>query len=904
MSYVSKKHQSQKSEYSIVYSDMRGVDFSGDGSGISRSRFAYAENMYRDYDGDGDGITESIPGFRKLTALGERINGIFSHKDNEGKDNVVVHAGTKLYRFLLDDIDELEELTPIGSIANRKSKSFAFGGELFILDGENLHTVSADGTHSTVGDGASLSGYIPTTYLNGTEYQQRNLLTRSFKECFLVGSGESVAYGTPGLKYEITDDIAMECKLTGADNAVAGEVFIPSRVLIGDKHYNVKEIANRCFFGNTAITKITISHGIHRVGKFAFASCTSLVAVILPDSVTFIDNAAFDSCTALTSLHFGERLEGLGNSVISFCTNLKTITYAASNSEFSLISNTSVLGSTEIAYNVKKSEILVDIPVFSPASVIASVTVDGINQEFEAIYSGAVVSSVHLLFGDRADITGKEIILHGTLSSNRVDYSGKGGFLASSFAKDDIPENIIKGCTVAESFDGRIFLAGNPKYPNTVFYSARDLEGEISPLYFGDMNYFCDGIGPFNTIALLAAGDSLAVFKEGDDGGGSIYYHSGADTGSNLVPRIYPVSYIHSGICAYPAAISFFDDPVFVSPHGISALNKKAINLERSVATRSHNVNSKLLCENLSEASLAVWRGYLVVAVGKNIYLADSRATFTHETGNTEYEWYFLTGIGSHTSSRRVYRHCSTPYDGYSTPIELADTKASGVVISEASKYGLMHYTLINGVKHAVYPTEELHKGVFHPQCAIFVLGERLFFGTDNGDICVFNNDMRGVPPDSLLNSDDFDAEDYKERFGRRIHPEFYSFDMHAPRYALKTAYDNGGIPHMLKSSVKQSLAIKCRAFAAGSLTCEVGTNVAGYREVCDFSGASLSFADIDFSSTSLAVGESFTLSVSEKEKGWIEKQISIYSEEYNSPIGIYSIAYRFRIKGRLKKNI
>ena len=41
--------------------------------------------------------------------------------------------------------------------------------------------------------------------------------------------------------------------------------------------------------------------------------------------------------------------------------------------------------------------------------------------------------------------------------------------------------------------------------------------------------------------------------------------------------------------------------------------------------------------------------------------------------------------------------------------------------------------------------------------------------------------------------------------------------------------------------------------------------------------------------------------SLSEKEKNWIEKQIALYSSEYNSPIGIYAIAYRFRVKGKLK---
>ena len=37
--------------------------------------------------------------------------------------------------------------------------------------------------------------------------------------------------------------------------------------------------------------------------------------------------------------------------------------------------------------------------------------------------------------------------------------------------------------------------------------------------------------------------------------------------------------------------------------------------------------------------------------------------------------------------------------------------------------------------------------------------------------------------------------------------------------------------------------------------------------------------------------------------RGWLEKDIALYSEEYCSPIGIYSIAYRFSIKGYPRRN-
>ena len=41
---------------------------------------------------------------------------------------------------------------------------------------------------------------------------------------------------------------------------------------------------------------------------------------------------------------------------------------------------------------------------------------------------------------------------------------------------------------------------------------------------------------------------------------------------------------------------------------------------------------------------------------------------------------------------------------------------------------------------------------------------------------------------------------------------------------------------------------------------------------------------------------------MSEKEKGWIEKQVAIYSKDFCAPIGVSEISYRYTVKGRIKK--
>jgi hypothetical protein len=83
----------------------------------------------------------------------------------------------------------------------------------------------------------------------------------------------------------------------------------------------------------------------------------------------------------------------------------------------------------------------------------------------------------------------------------------------------------------------------------------------------------------------------------------------------------------------------------------------------------------------------------------------------------------------------------------------------------------------------------------------------------------------------------------------------------------------------------------------------EVGTDRSDYREVVHLSGSEPDFASLDFSSLTLSSEELDSLPVAESEKKWVEKQITVYSDSFSSPIGIYSISYRFTVAGRVRIN-
>ncbi len=898
---VTKNGFGSGNEYTVTYSGMRGVDF-GASSDSDRTRFAYLENMYRDYDADGGARVESVPGFRNLVNCASNVHLLFMQKTSAGKKRLLIHAGTTLYRLALDDKNNVVDAEKIGTVNDFESHAFAYGYDTYLLDGEKMWRIPESGMAIAVGEEGAMP-YVPTTFLNGVQHEQRNLLTDRFKEETLMSATDTFIFGSHEIYYRITDAEKRFCAAVGvSDDFELGPLHVPSYVDIGGEKYRVTEIADGAFLGNANINFVRLGEGVTRIGREAFSGCTSLLRVYCPETLCEIDAEAFSGCVILEEIYLGRGLERFGADVFLNCDRLTSVYYSGITDDFDLIENCACIGTARLTKGEAPKSAMLDIPLYTPTMEVESVSVNGLEISYSSVEDGDRISSVIISVSDRRTLEGARIIVNGIALPNEYTKSEDGQDLFSTPGYVGTGKEAVEGCRICECFDGRIFLSGNPSLPNTVIYSQRNESGNNDPLYYGTLNYFNDGVGAFPIVSMLAAGDSLAVFKSEDDGNGSIFYHTPQNTSAGILPRIYPVSYVHSGMGAVGESISFFDDPVFISKSGLNALNKKTISLERSIVCRSHNVNSRLLSEDLASARLGKWCGYLVLSVGGRMYLADSRAMFLHETGAYEYEWYCLSGVGSYKNATRVYRYTSIAPDGYVVHAH-PERKAEGTVMSVSGADGVtVYYTEEDGVKYAVYPTEEYEGGTFYPATVILTTDDDLLlFGTESGSVCIFNNDMRGTPPPYIAEDSDFDGEEYERKYGRRIHPYYYRFDNHLPTYAAKTVLDNCGIPHLTKSTVKHSLAVKMSATGAGSVVCEVGTDRSGYTERAEVPNAEIDFSSLDFAYLAFETAEHFTIPISEKEKNWIEKEIAISSAD-GAPIAIYSMSYRFTVKGRIKK--
>lgn len=254
-------------------------------------------------------------------------------------------------------------------------------------------------------------------------------------------------------------------------------------------------------------------------------------------------------------------------------------------------------------------------------------------------------------------------------------------------------ENIL-GCSLLQVFDNRVFVSGNPDYPNTVWHCSLN-----DPTYFSDLDYYREGMDSAEIKGLVAGNNALWVFREPSDANTNVFYHTpslDADYG-----KIYPSQHSSITTGCIGKAINFNDDIIFFSERGMEGISGD-ITTEQVVAHRSSLVDRKMTAEiNYENMLLAEWEGYLFVIIGNKIYLADSRTAFTNED-HIEYEWFYWEMEKTITSARveggvlylgtsegiytltdtkcNIESFWTTPKDKFKSPHKLKTTNKRGCV--------------------------------------------------------------------------------------------------------------------------------------------------------------------------------------------------------------------------------
>ena len=511
----------------------------------------------------------------------------------------------------------------------------------------------------------------------------------------------------------------------------------------------------------------------------------------------------------------------------------------------------------------------------------------------------------------------------------------------------------ITGCSLSAIFDERVFLSGNPDYPNNIYYCGRNnITGRTDPSYFPATNYVADGVGMAAITGMLVVADTLMVLKGDTQQDGSVYFHTAYATGDDLHPKDYPSTRGLAGIGCLGACINFLDDPVFISRLGVEAVGQLSVRYERAIEHRSSLIDAKLVNMELKNASLEEWNGYLIALVDGKIFMADSRQRYAHDTGVVQYEWYYLEDIGIFKNQYLEYRYATRLYSEFEgvnvhyctkckkgakqctcgntehhieIPISLANTvfyhdtgetkdltgtianapgadgTASAEIFDELVNVIIDDTSYSIGVYYAIHEVYDELTNEFVRYEAYLCEGKGNYTGGVFNKACIvksLENNLFFGTVNGIVCSFNFDK---RNEMGE-IPPQFYSFDERTIHCGCATKMDCCGVPHLTKNTVKKSTVVKTKSLQASAAKIKVRTNKKPYNQIARINSSLFSFENMDFSDYSFITTEQSLFSVKEKEKQWVEKQYYIYSDEYLKPFALYYISFRYNIAGRYKE--
>lgn len=133
-----------------------------------------------------------------------------------------------------------------------------------------------------------------------------------------------------GFKYLLDSDTKMATLVPNTEK-YAGDVVIPESVKANDGNgYKVTAFGDRCFYGCSGLTSITIPSSVTSLGDYCFCLCDRLTSITIPSSVTTVGDYCFAACSGLTSIAFPSSVTSLGKLCFYECNRLTSITIPSS----------------------------------------------------------------------------------------------------------------------------------------------------------------------------------------------------------------------------------------------------------------------------------------------------------------------------------------------------------------------------------------------------------------------------------------------------------------------------------------------------------------------------------------------------------------------------------------------
>ncbi|MCD8309489.1 MAG: hypothetical protein LUD19_06515 [Clostridia bacterium] len=876
-----------KDVYNRYYGSFRGVDFSSDHTQVADSRLAYCVNMYRDYQSGQGQALETIAGFRRRVKLPEEST-VFNVFDYSFKDS----SGETVQRVIIHCGKNLYLWKNYpNSLDVEQTETYQVPDPSSTTNGVNTFEQElSENVASVVSVIASNGADIVEISYN----ESTHILTYS-SSGITSDNSITVTY----LEGSVSDD---DILFSGMNEAKSTAFIINNRLYIIDgKNYLVYD-------GETVVSVL------------ANAYVPTTYINIITSGVNADIGTEYEQRNILTP-QFKH----------TFIADGETTTFYMNENELDSIDEVTVYGDVVTNYTTDLTNGTITFTTAPSAPEDAG---------YSEMYAGIEVTASKTYTS-----------ISGTSMSDEVKTLLNEGSISTITDEMDDISKIITGCTIAAIYDDRVFLSGNPDYPNHLFWCSRNSTGYVDPSYFGVLNCQQDGVGISPITGMIIVSDTLMVLKSDTQQEAMVYFHSASSTGIDLLPKLYPSSPGLGGLGCLGACVNFLDDPIFISRLGVEAMGQLSVRLERATEHRSSLIDAKLVNTDLSSAVVAEWNGYLLVLVDGNMYMADSRQIYTHDTGVNQYEWYYIEGVGIYKNQYLEYKYasslpdelvgttvkyctacgkgankctCGTEDNFIDIPLLCADevydsltsetSDLTGEVANAPDDDGNETTEVFEETVNAMIDGETYPCDVFFTVHTLYdketeeVTGYEALYCKKEGNYTggVFNKAafVRSLDENIVFGTGNGNVCSFnfdKREDDGTIAARYYSFDGRTINCGCATKMDCCSIPHLTKKTIKKSTVIKTKTFTNSSAKVKVRTNRKPYKQITRISSSTFAFDNVDFEDFTFSTEDQSLFAVKEKEKKWVEKQYYIYSDEYQKPFALYYISYRYQVIGRYK---
>lgn len=213
----------------------------------------------------------------------------------------------------------------------------------------------------------------------------------------------------------------------------------------------------------------------------------------------------------------------------------------------------------------------------------------------------------------------------------------------------------ITNCTIGTLFgvngaSDRLFLSGNPDYPNWDFYSEQN-----DPTYFPDTGYSSLGLSTSAIVGYAIVNNYLATFKDEYEPSQTVFIREGdliTDEKTKISsPAFKLINTLQGNGVIAPHSFGYLQtEPLFLTRSGIFAITPQDMTGEKYSQNRSFYLNGALTKEpNLENAIAVVFNDMYVLALNNKFYILDglqsTRTDRSEPYATRQYVGFYCTDI-------------------------------------------------------------------------------------------------------------------------------------------------------------------------------------------------------------------------------------------------------------------